>query len=108
MLFDSQTFFTFRKMALTSINPWQVSSLEAFSYLCCPECVFRSKEEIIFQDHAVHMHPQSMTFFGENSNRIVNVKEEPFDDYEQANYIENAVDPSQLCDANIATGDFEK
>ena len=29
-------------------NPWAVTSIESFNYLCCPECVFRSKEELSF------------------------------------------------------------
>ena len=45
------------------LNPWQVDSLSAFNFLCCPECVYRSKEEHSFQDHALANHPQSFTFF---------------------------------------------
>ena len=37
-------FFQFFKM-----NPWQVESLDAFSYLCCPECVYRCQEATTFQ-----------------------------------------------------------
>ena len=44
-------------------NPWKVESLQAFNFLCCPECVYRSKEEISFQDHALTNHPQSQAFF---------------------------------------------
>ena len=62
-----------------AVNPWQVESLDDFSFLCCPECVFRTKEEHSFEDHAMQMHPQSVTFFGENTSQYldVNVKEEP-------------------------------
>jgi len=48
---------------MSLMNPWQVESLSAFNFLCCPECVYRSKEEIAFQDHALTNHPQSKTFF---------------------------------------------
>ena len=46
-------------------NPWQVESLEAFSYLKCPECPFDCKEDVIFQDHALENHPLSIVLFGE-------------------------------------------
>ena len=44
-------------------NPWQVHSIQAFSYLKCPECVFDTKEENIFQDHAIENHPLSHLLF---------------------------------------------
>ena len=39
------------------INPWQVKSIQEFSFLKCPECAFDSKEEDTFQDHAIENHP---------------------------------------------------
>ena len=48
-------------------NPWQVENLDAFSYLCCPECVFRCKEGNSFEAHAVKNHPQSVCFFSKTS-----------------------------------------
>ena len=45
-------------------NPWQVDSLEEFAYLKCPECIFNTKKEDIFQDHAVKNHPLSHVLFG--------------------------------------------
>ena len=44
-------------------NPWAVSCIDSFNYLCCPECVYRSKEESKFQTHALQNHPKSKTFF---------------------------------------------
>ena len=44
-------------------NPWIVESLEAFACLKCPECVFHTKEENNFQDHAVKHHPLSLVLF---------------------------------------------
>ena len=44
-------------------NPWRVDSIQSFNYFCCPECVYRSKEELTFQAHALQNHPQSETFF---------------------------------------------
>ena len=45
-------------------NPWQVNSINAFSFLKCPECSFDTKEELIFQDHALGNHPLSFVLFG--------------------------------------------
>ena len=46
-------------------NPWQVGSIEDFYFLKCPECVFNTKEENIFKEHALGNHPMSFIFFGE-------------------------------------------
>ena len=46
------------------INPWQVESIQEFSFLKCPECTFDSKEEETFQDHAIENHPLSFILFG--------------------------------------------
>ena len=45
-------------------NPWLVESLQAFTFLKCPECIFDSKEEYTFQDHAIENHPLSFVLFG--------------------------------------------
>ena len=45
-------------------NPWQVDSLQAFSFLKCPECIFDTKEEDFFQVHAIEKHPLSFVLFG--------------------------------------------
>ena len=34
-------------------NPWLVDSVQAFTYLKCPECVFDTKEVHNFQAHAL-------------------------------------------------------
>ena len=49
-------------------NPWHVESLEAFSCLKCPQCMYTSKDEIYFQDHALKNHPLSHVFFGNKSD----------------------------------------
>ena len=55
-------------------NPWQVDSIQAFSYFKCPECIFDSQEEGIFQEHAIENHPLSLVLFGKTA-----LKEEEFD-----------------------------
>ena len=58
-------------------NPWLVDSIQDFWFLKCPECNFDTKEEYIFQHHAIQNHPQSLPLF---SNTI---KQEAFEgDYE--------------------------
>ena len=44
-------------------NPWQVNSIDAFYYLKCPECMFFSKKEIDFKDHAIKNHLMSNILF---------------------------------------------
>ena len=57
-------------------NPWQVRSIQAFSCLKCPECAFITKEEKLFQNHALQNHPMcyvgyASIFFGvSNSNSV--------------------------------------
>ena len=53
-------------------NPWLVDSIQAFSFLKCPECVFDTKDRDFFQDHAVLNHPMSYVLFG---------KKEDFEDF---------------------------
>ena len=38
-------------------NPWNVGSINEFSYLNCPECDFHTKEKKDFQDHATRCLP---------------------------------------------------
>ena len=59
-------------------NPWNVGSIHEFWSLKCPECVFDSKEEEVFQDHALRNHPLSFAIFGKTST---NVKEEFVDPF---------------------------
>ena len=58
-------------------NPWLVDSLDAFSYWCCPECVYRSKDTSSFQAHALQNHPQSLALFCGASSSDSLVKDEP-------------------------------
>ena len=44
-------------------NPWLVDTIKAFSFLNCPECAFRTKEENLFAYHAARNHPLSTAFF---------------------------------------------
>ena len=44
-------------------NPWLVNSIQAFIFLKCPECIFDTQEEDIFQEHAIERHPLSIVFF---------------------------------------------
>ena len=48
-------------------NPWKVNSIDAFSYLKCPEFEFDSKAESYFIRHAIKNHPLSHVFFGNDT-----------------------------------------
>ena len=50
-------------MADLIYNPWAVANIDSFNFLCCPECVFRSKKASSFQKHAIENHPKSKVFF---------------------------------------------
>ena len=52
----------------TMDNPWQVESIEAFYFLKCPECVFNTREEKVFKEHALGNHPMSFVLFGETDH----------------------------------------
>ena len=64
-------------------NPWKVESLDDFTFICCPECTFKSKTESSFQDHALDNHPQCLVFFSDSEgshelqNENTDIKEEP-------------------------------
>ena len=51
---------------MANFHPWMVESIEAFSFYCCPECTFRSKEENFFEAHALQNHDLSRYLFQEN------------------------------------------
>ena len=40
-----QEHFSFIFFRIMGSNPWQVESILAFTYLNCPECTFKSKDE---------------------------------------------------------------
>ena len=47
-------------------NPWNVKSVMDFSCLKCPECVFFTKDQNYFEDHAIAKHPLSAILFESN------------------------------------------
>ena len=64
---------------MASFHPWMVESIEAFSFYCCPECTFRSKEENFFEAHALQNHDSSRYFFQENAEMKTDIKVEAFE-----------------------------
>ena len=52
-------------------NPWNVGSIDEFSYLNCPECTFHSKEKTSFENHATRNHPLSSVLFGKATKVIM-------------------------------------
>ena len=61
-------------------NPWAVTSIDSFNFLCCPECAFRSKENSSFESHAVQNHPKSKAFFGNCAVTVQTKTEESITD----------------------------
>ncbi len=48
----------------SKLNPWsEVTKVTDFSFLCCPECSYKNKNENLFESHAVFYHPRSHVFF---------------------------------------------
>ena len=75
-------------------NPWLVQNLNDFSYLCCPECDYRTKVEGFFEHHAVNKHPWSIEFFSaevadEHSEEVsfsADIKEEE-NEYDESSHL---------------------
>ena len=44
-------------------NPWVVENIEVFSFYCCPECDFKSKQGGSFKRHALECHNKAKSFF---------------------------------------------
>ena len=76
-------------------NPWQVNSIQAFVYINCPECSFKTKEEGFFQDHAVASHPMCFPLFGRTD---IVIEEVTVEDQKPEYYIEVKAEevPSEL------------
>ena len=66
------------------LNPWSVESIQDFMFINCPECVYKTKDEHSFEDHAIQNHPQAHVLFNTDvKSEYVDgdnvVKEEPMD-----------------------------
>ena len=88
-----------------SDNPWDVDSIEVFSTLKCPECIFDSQEEDIFRLHAVENHPMSFVLFGkkikdeEENENTENIRENKYENDEN-NYHDDYQDNGDNFDNN--------
>ena len=76
-------------------NPWQVASIQAFVYINCPECSFKTKEEEFFQNHAVASHPMCSALFG---HADIVIQEVTVEDQKPEYYVEVKAEgvPSEL------------
>ena len=63
-------------MKAYSKNPWLVKNIDDFNYLCCPECAYKSKDEISFEAHAVENHPKSSALF-DKTESTEEIKKKP-------------------------------
>ena len=87
---------------MASMNPWNVQTIYDFNFFCCPECVYRSKDEIAFQAHALQNHELSTTFFHgtENSedSQVNDIKQEQ---------VEVEPDVGEFDEQNVSLHDFD-
>ena len=84
-----------------AVNPWQVDSVQAFSFLKCPECTFEIQEEHYFQVHAVENHPLSFVLFGkrikeEGFNEHCEISEENYQDFYENHDFEDPISTDYL------------
>ena len=70
-------------------NPWNVGSIDEFSYLNCPECTFHSKEKAYFQDHATRNHPLSSVLFCKGTKVIIFSNQNELNQLKHLNIDEN-------------------
>ena len=54
-------------------NPWEVKNIETFSFYCCPECDFKSKDGDHFKRHAMEIHNKSKVNISHNLLPIINL-----------------------------------
>ena len=70
-------------------NPWAVENIKAFSFYCCPECDFKSKDGNYFKRHAMESHNKSKVFFimsnSENNLNEDHLKVKTDSDYQDEN-----------------------
>ena len=79
-------------------NPWLVEKIQDFSFLNCPECNFKTKEENSFQNHALKNHPLSSVFFV-NDDKIDNGKKDQTEKtLEELMYPESDIEGKQKID----------
>ena len=89
MMSETQGFkgFPMKDQEMTTTNPWQVDSVQAFVCLKCPECTFDAKTGEVFRDHALENHPLSFVLFGKT------LKEEgDFDPHKSADQLRSVLD----------------
>ena len=97
-------------------NPWNVDSIEAFTFLKCPECLFDTKEETHFLEHAFENHPMSSVFFGKrlkeeyNSNIEGNESyvEDDYDNFKSENFCIDSNTVSNLVEQKLKEESIEK
>lgn len=81
----------------SNVNPWLVDSVQSFTFLCCPECTYRSKESETFEVHALQNHPMSLSLFRKDHEQV---KDEPIEETEH--------DEQDTSDVKEALGDVHE
>ena len=97
-------------------NPWFVESVQDFTYICCPQCIYKTKDESRFQNHAIKNHPQSYVLFHseikfEEPICEINVKKGDTSDisavHEADTSVTQCVTNTTECDTSVTTCDTD-
>ena len=77
-------FYFFLGISSTLQHLWKVGSIEEFKFYCCPECVYKSKEELIFQYHLneKHFSKSSSKLFLSNEDDVIKSENEHENEHE--------------------------
>ena len=90
------------KVDITEKNPWEVESIQEFSFLNCPECPFRTKAKEIFQNHAVENHPKSFILFDSKTRpkdeKLPGAKEDVIESIKETDEILKNIESPALLD----------
>ena len=87
-------------------NPWLVENIEEFSFYCCPECDFKSKQGGSFERHALECHNKAKSFFIMLNDQISkeNTKGECMEVATESEFqdkIENGIEDFIECEARV-------
>ena len=85
-------------------NPWAVENIEAFSFYCCPECDFKSKQGGSFRRHALECHNKAKSFFIMSNDQTSNAKNECMEVEKESEFqdeIENGIEDFTECEARV-------
>ena len=99
---------------MNTYNPWEVKSVQAFLSLKCPECIFTSKHEKLFQEHAVKNHPLSKALYDNTIFNDSTMRKEFNDKFlskinaKTIDFEENPDDPEEITEYTLKKENVKK